>query len=83
MSSENEVSSDSACSTLSTRGATNVPDPRRRTSWPPSTSASTARRTVTRLSPVSCASSRSDGRLSPGLSAPPSIAAAMRRPSCR
>ena len=34
MSSENEVSSDSACSTLSTRGATKVPEPRRCTSRP-------------------------------------------------
>ena len=34
MSSENEVSSDSACSTRSTRGATKVPEPRRCTSWP-------------------------------------------------
>ena len=83
MSSVNEVSSDSDCSTRSTRGATKVPEPRRCTSCPACTSSCTALRTVTRLSPVSCAISRSDGRLSPGRSAPGSIAAAMRRLSCR
>ena len=83
MSSENEVKSDSACSTFSTRGATKVPEPRRCTRWRACTSAPTARRTVTRLRPVICAISRSDGRLSPGLSVPDSIAAAIRRVSWR
>ena len=69
------MSSDSACSTRSTRGATKVPDPRRCTSWPDRTSACTALRTVTRLRPVSAAISRSGGRPSPGVSAPASIAA--------
>ena len=83
MSSENEVSSDSACSTFSTRGATKVPEPRRCTSRPASTSVWTALRTVTRLRPVSAASSRSGGRLSPGLSAPDAIASPMVRVSRR
>ena len=75
MSSEKEVSSDSACSTRSTRGATKVPEPRRCTSRPDCTSACTALRTVTRLSPVRLAISRSGGRLCPGSRAPASIAA--------
>ena len=53
MSSVKEVSSDSDCSTRSTRGATKVPEPCRCTSRRASTSACTALRTVTRLRPVS------------------------------
>jgi hypothetical protein len=83
MSSENEVSRLSDCSTRSTRGATNVPEPRRCTSAPLSTSAATALRTVTRLSPLNCARSRSGGSASPAASAPLSIAAAICRPNCR
>ncbi len=83
MSSENEVSALSDCSTRSTRGATNVPEPRRCTSAPEATSAATALRTVTRLNPVSAASSRSGGKASPGASPPLAIASAIRRPSRR
>ena len=78
MSSVKEVSSDSDCSTRSTRGATKVPEPCRCTSRPALTSACTALRTVTRLRPVSAAISRSDGRLSPGPRRRTSIASPMR-----
>ena len=52
------------------RAFTKVPFPGRVSSTPCAASSARARRTVTRLSPKNSTSSRSEGRLSPGLSRP-------------
>ena len=83
MSSVKEVSSDSDCSTRSTRGATKVPEPCRCTRMPPRTRSCTALRTVTRDTSALTAMSRSDGSASPGPMTPRRTASSIDFFSCR